>query len=122
MCCLILSLLIKRLCGKMSCKPFVSTAETMEYLTHGRYTENEFCEGKNLSQQSTLFLYSLQKVSLIITFPDDIFMYMHVLGRNKNHKFPQYIIWLHRFKEKKTIKTKLSHAEYPELLPRAEHK
>lgn len=42
---------------------------------------------KNLSQQSTLYLYSLQKVSLIITFPD-IFMYMHVLGRNKNHKFP----------------------------------
>lgn len=42
---------------------------------------------KNLSQQSTLYLYSLQKVLLIITFPDDIFMYMHVLGRNKNHKF-----------------------------------
>lgn len=58
----------------------------MEYLTHGRYTENKFCEEKNLSQQNTLYQYSLQKVSLIITFPDDIFMYMHVLGRNKNHK------------------------------------
>lgn len=40
---------------------------------------------KNLSQQNTLYLYSLQKVPLIITFPNDIFMYMHVLGRNKNH-------------------------------------
>lgn len=43
----------------MSRKPFVSTTETMEYLTHGRYAENEFCEEKkSVTAEHTLSIFT----------------------------------------------------------------